>query len=337
MSHVASPGDTVSVAGLSRKLMRRTYYALILTVLGYGGFLFYVDADAMWANLSVFSTHALLEGTALSLASFGVRFVRWAYYLKVLKLRVPLWPSAVIFTSGFAMSITPAKMGEVLKALMLRERYDMAVSRTGPIVLAERFTDVGALLLLGGIGLLDLPHGKLIAGVATACVLAGGAVVSSRVMGQWVIVQLTRSSRMLRLREGLLNAHGALRELLQPATFAVGTLLSILAWGLQGVALLDVANDSPGVSMDLAGSMLAYCAPLLAGTLAMLPGGLGLTEASMAGVIVRFGGASVAAAAAITIIVRVITFWIAILLGGVALVLYKLGDPRSAERSEDGA
>ena len=57
----------------------------------------------------------------------------------------------------------------------------------------------------------------------------------------------------------------------------------------------------------------------------MLPGGLGLTEASMAGLLQGMGGPGLTAAiaAASTILIRLVTFWWAILVGVASLVLWR--------------
>jgi uncharacterized protein (TIRG00374 family) len=123
----------------------------------------------------------------------------------------------------------------------------------------------------------------------------------------------------------LLESHGSLRDLMVPSVFIPAVLLSVVAWGAQGLCLAVVAGAYPEVTLSLGHAMVAYCAPLLAGTLAMIPGGLGLTEGTMAGVITSLGGAAAtpAIAASITIVVRVCTFWIAIAIGFAALFAWQ--------------
>jgi glycosyltransferase 2 family protein len=152
------------------------------------------------------------------------------------------------------------------------------------------------------------------------------AITSSRALGAWVITKLTGFERVRSLRPNLMEAHRALADLMTPITFGAGTLLGIAAWGLQALALLLIARSFPGVGLGVAEAMVAYCAPLLAGALAMLPGGLGLTEASLAGALIHFGGPAVTTevAGAITIVVRLVTFWFAVALGFLALLTWQI-------------
>ena len=43
--------------------------------------------------------------------SYAVRFVRWAYYLNLLNVRVPLGANAAIFAAVLSMTISPGKLG----------------------------------------------------------------------------------------------------------------------------------------------------------------------------------------------------------------------------------
>src|SRR5262249_51363711 len=83
-----------------------------------------------------------LGALALASLNYAFRFVRWEYYLRLLSVRVARLPSFGIFLSGFALTVTPGKVGEVLKSFLLKEAYDVPVARTAPIVIAERLTDL---------------------------------------------------------------------------------------------------------------------------------------------------------------------------------------------------
>ena len=56
---------------------------------------------------------------------------------------------ADILLAGLAMSITPGKVGEVLKSYLLRRKVGAPIHATAPAVLMERVTDVVAIALLG--------------------------------------------------------------------------------------------------------------------------------------------------------------------------------------------
>jgi uncharacterized membrane protein YbhN (UPF0104 family) len=72
-------------------------------------------------------------------------------------------------------------------------------------------------------------------------------------------------------------------------------------------------------------SCVAYSAPLLGGTIVLIPGGLGATEATMTGALVALSGQALTTsqATAIALIVRLVTFWWAIVVGAGALTFWR--------------
>jgi uncharacterized protein (TIRG00374 family) len=315
-----------SAALISRGLAKKVIIATLVGVISYGVLLFASDAGLFATNLRKLTARVLLTAALWSFGNFVLRAVRWHYYLRRLGLRITVQESLLVFFAGFAMSITPAKSGEVLKSLMLRATHDVPIARTAPAVVAERVTDVIGLVLLAGVGL-SLMNGSVWGALlAVGSVAALTAVTVSRRLGAWTIDFGTRFRRTARLRQKLHEAHASLLTLVTPSSFLLGTVLSVLAWATHGLVLWVIAGDFQGSTIGVSTAMVAYCSPLLAGTLAMIPGGLGLTEASMTGVLVHTGGPGVtlAVATTISIVVRFLTFWIAIALGFLALGLWQL-------------
>ena len=127
----------------------------------------------------------------------------------------------------------------------------------------------------------------------------------------------------------VVQQRGKVRKLLRAPEGATGVLAGLRNWLARvwhWLALLLIANSFSSVGLGLADAMVVYCAPLLAGALAMIPGGLGLTEASLEGALIHFGGPGVttAVAGAITILIRLVTLWFAVALGFLALLTWRL-------------
>src|SRR5438132_2391692 len=102
-------------------IFRRLLVAVVLGVLVFAGFGLYADLAELQRNLARFEWVWFPVALGLVVASYGFRFARWHYYLKVARIAVPARESASIFLSGFVMSVTPGKFGELLKAFRLRD------------------------------------------------------------------------------------------------------------------------------------------------------------------------------------------------------------------------
>lgn len=317
-----TPSDASHLFG--KQLVRRLVLPVVFAVVVYAALLFYGDASAIFVGVREMPPSAIGLALLVSAGSFAVRAVRWQFYLITMQIRVALSDSLILFLAGLAMSITPGKAGELLKSLLLKERYDIPVARSGPIVFAERLTDLGALLLLGGGSALWTKGPVLVAVLGVLFIGALFAFGRSEQLGKLAIGMLCILPFMRRHREKLTTAHGSLRELWSIGCFGVAMLLSILAWGLQALTVTLLARAMHEHGLTIPEALIAYSAPLLAGTLALLPGGLGLTEASMAGTLRALAQMSSTAAATITILTRLVTFWFAIVLGLAALGAWRL-------------
>ena len=253
----------------------------------------------------------------LTLLNYLLRFAKWHYYLRILDIRPGLRDSTLVFASGLSMSITPAKLGEVLKAYLLHRLHGTDISRTVPIVLAERLTDIFGLLALATLSFSALRLGSAVL-LAVVVALAGLLIlVQSRAAVYWLLDRLERIPRCARLGNSVRQGYEAAYLLFRPVSLAVAIPLSIVSWGFECVALYYVLQGF-GVPGSLALSSFAFSFSSLAGAVSMVPGGLGVAEGSMAGLLV-LGHIPAAQAAGATAIIRLGTLWFGVALGVVAL------------------
>jgi len=282
------------------------------------------DLERVRAALSSYSYWTLGAAFSLAFCNYMIRFVKWQYYLRVLGIRISHGPSLTIFLAGLVMSVTPAKLGEVLRSVLLEERHGVPVERTAPVVIADRLSDMLALLVLMSAGAVVFRQGW--------AVLVAGALLCSAVV---VAVHVPRVGRALvslagrlplvhkastRIADGYesLRAVGSVRVLLLPL------VVSIAAWFCECVAFFLIIRGFPGSHVDLFVATFVYALATVAGAVAMLPGGLGATEASMAGLLLALAtGLDAGQAAAATILVRLATLWFAVVVGLVALGLHR--------------
>jgi len=223
------------------------------------------------------------------------------------------------------MSVTPGKVGEVFKSLLLFESRGIAVSRTAPIVIAERLTDLVALVGLVSLGALTFEHGIAITLSSAAIVALLLLVCAYRPLGHFALDFAERLPGLHRIGARLREAYDALLQLTRPAPLLLGSLIGFVAWALECGSLYVIVHGFAHAEISWDAATFAYSASTLAGALAMMPGGLGVTEVGMTTFLQTLGHESISAsvAAATTILVRIATLWFAVLIGGVALLLYR--------------
>ncbi|MCU0866005.1 MAG: flippase-like domain-containing protein [Planctomycetes bacterium] len=321
MTSSLPPAPAPSSRLFTPALVRRTLFVALFAVVVYAAWLLLADFPAIVRSLQGVSASAVLLALLYATLNYAIRWLRWELYLRRLGLVVPWTESVVVFTAGFAMTVTPAKMGEILKSLLLKNSRDIAVATTAPIVVAERVTDLGGLVALAAIGCLAFDAGVPMAIGGGVLVLLLSVICSVRPVGLLLVRFAGRLPVLHKVADRLLAAHDSLHRLSGFGIMLQATLLSTLAWFTHCVCLWHCAEVIAPGSIDLLASCVAYAVPLLGGTLLLIPGGLGATEASMTGLLVVLSGSQIgtAAAAAIALLVRLVTFWWAIGLGLAAL------------------
>jgi uncharacterized protein (TIRG00374 family) len=272
----------------------------------------------------------MLAALALAATNYGLRFIRWAYYLRVLKVRVPLGVSGLVFLAGLAMSITPGKAGELLKSYLLRDRAGVPVSTSAPVVIMERVTDVVSVVLLGLTGVALLPLPVLLALVAVLAVTGAAMAAVTFRKGEHLfdLPFLRRWSRALRA------SYAEIRRLMAVRVVLVALFLGVAAWFSEGLALWVILR---GLDADtsLMRTLPIYAAATLVGAVSALPGGLVGTEGSMVALLQQ-SGVTRGAASAGTLVVRLATLWFAVALGLAALACLKKVRPVAAAASPAG-
>jgi uncharacterized membrane protein YbhN (UPF0104 family) len=306
-----------------KKLLLRVIVGVAVGVAIYVAFSVWADARSVGRALADFRWTLALLGLGLALLNYAVRFFRWQYYLHLLEIKVPWTHSLLVFLSGFSLTVTPGKLGEMVKALLLRESHAVPAARTAPIVIAERFTDLVGLLLLACVGVFSfaVDHRFLIMG--TLLILAGLVVISVEPIALFFIRLLGHLPIIGKFSPKLRDAYHITTLLLGPRALIFGILLSTISWAFECVAFWIIVHGFVGASINLQAATFIYATMTVAGALSFLPGGLGVTEAGMLGLLGELGqgtGRSVATAA--TFITRLVTLWFAVVLGLLALLVF---------------
>jgi len=154
--------------------MRKVVLASVVGALLYAGLALYGDVQKLGDDVRELDWAAFGIGVLLVLGNYALRIVRWHYYLGRIGVVVPWLESSLVFLCGFVMSVTPGKLGEVFKSVLLYESRGVPPTRTAPVVIAERLTDLIALVILVAAASLVFEHGTVIA--ATAGLVVAGLV-----------------------------------------------------------------------------------------------------------------------------------------------------------------
>lgn len=292
----------------------------------YVGFAAWAGFHRVGAALARFSWTMAAAGLALASLNYLFRFAKWEYFLRRLDVKIPASRSLAIFLSGFSLTVTPGKVGEVLKSYLLRETDGVPMARTAPIVIAERVSDLIALILLAVVGAGALGDSTRILWIGGAMVAALIAAVAVRPIGETAIALVAKLPAGAKVAPKLREFYQSTRHLLSPAPLTASTAISLCAWACECLAFFVILRGFDGTSVGLLRGTFIYAAMTIAGALSFLPGGLGVTEGGMVALLVAgSAGLDQPTAFAATFVTRLCTLWFAVLLGVVALAFVQGG------------
>jgi glycosyltransferase 2 family protein len=334
----ASRRDEPEPVSALRRALPRVAIGIVLAIIVASTLALFADVRSLGASLERFDWWLVLPVLGLTLLNYALRWVKWHVYLQVVNVpRITVIQSVLAFLSAFSMALTPGKVGELIKAVHVHRLTRSPVSRIAAVIAAERITDGLAMIGLAAIGFLQFSQGRPV--MAVAAVLGIGAVVLLR---HPVILQLL-TRRLERVPivgpliaavahhiEGFLDASN---RLYAPQLVGGSVALGMVSWACECMALMIVLAGlglEPSWNLLLVSTFVLSVSSVL-GALSMLPGGLGVAEASLAGLLLLLiddPSFSRADAAAATLLIRFATLWFGVLLGVVALlVLQRFGRP----------
>jgi uncharacterized protein (TIRG00374 family) len=308
------------------KYKRKIIYSLVFGALVYLGLSIYANFGDLLIAFGQYGWWTYPLVLLLSACNYVTRFFKWEYYIKVLDIELERKMSFVVFMSSFIMSITPGKIGEVFKSYLLKEQKGTPISKSAPIVLAERITDFLSLVVLSLVCSVIFGYQKgLIITIGVVFVLLVLAISSKKVSYK-VIGFFERFGFFSKISHRVHTAYDSIYQMVRFRGLMVTLFYSIVAWFFECTGFFIVVN-SFGVEnlmhIDIFVSTFIYGFATIAGAVTMLPGGLGATDASIAFLLVSMKNVSQNIAVAATLLIRVATLWFAVVVGIISTLYYQ--------------
>ncbi len=301
--------------------LRAVFWSVALAALGYLGLSLWAGWREVVAAVVQVGPVVLVGLLLLSLVNYLLRFLRWARYLALLEAPVPWRINLDAYFSGFALTTSPGKVGEMLRSVLLKP-HGVPPAASVAAFFAERVSDLLAILVLAAVGLWAYAPARPVVGLALA------AVVLALLLVQWTALiaaidrwAQARPQKWARLVVKLCEVVLHFRRCFSLPAMSMGLVLGTVAWFAEGLGFwwLLVALDHP---LPMSTAVFIYAFAMLVGALSFLPGGLGGSEAAMIALL-SLNGFPEASAVTATLICRLATLWFAVGLGALFLARHR--------------
>lgn len=254
-----------------------------------------VDVGGVRRSLAAADLRWLGVAAVLLASNVLVKALRWRIMVyRLTGSHLDLGSALTAILAGVAAaSFTPARSLDLAKPMLLKQRLGVSLATSTGAVLVERYLDGAALIVLLGVSIALLPVARgsqfqpaLVA--AGILLVAGIAALASPEMVRSV---LTRVIRRLPIPTEMRQGSVRLTDALASSISLWRTRRNI--WLLLGASVLAAICEAGrltavfmamGEPLGFPGAMLTFSAGNLVAILALIPGGIGVTELSMAGV-----------------------------------------------------
>jgi uncharacterized protein (TIRG00374 family) len=267
------------------------------------------------SSLRRLSPEALSLVFFLSLTNFFLRAVRWYWYARQIGIRSSFGTSLSHYIAGFAMGVTPGRIGEAIRIWLLKQDCLVPYNRGFSLLVADRINDLLAIAILT-FGSSLATTGSATDGMIVSVALGAMIYVAMR-HPRWIMYFVTRLytlvGRFDRVFAGLRRSLRIGADLFSLKNTLVVAPLSFLAWFAEciGFFVILTAFDA---DVTLSTATFIYLFSTLVGAISFLPGGVGGFEAS-AILLLGMSGLDTSTSIIAVSIIRLATLWFSVVLG----------------------
>ena len=296
--------------------------SLLLGILGiiaiYAIILIAFDVNIISEKINDFDFQYLPFIIPLIPLTWGVLFLRWNLLLKNSAIDIPLKDNFMIFISGFALGVTPGKVGELIKAQLLKNKFNIPRSKTAPLVIVERFYDFFAIAIISLFGILVFEYSIYIFTILSVGIIIFLTITSSEKLFLKFLQKIEKIKFLRNFSSELPKSFTIIQKSTRGKIFPLSIILSVIFWILDSIiAYLTLLAFGIDI-IDYFVLMSIYTSSIILGVISFLPLGIGVVEGSLVGFL-SLNGIEFPLATAIVVFIRFFTRWIGVMAGFLGL------------------
>ena len=300
--------------------LKAVLWSIIISIATYGIWIAFNEYDAVMASVEKLGLLGFATICGLSLLNYFIRFIRWHWYLTIMGHSIPIFRHILYYLSGFALTTTPGKAGEAIRSLYLKQ-HDVDYPTSLAAFVSERFSDLISVLLIALIAITYFEDYKYVAIGFGIFLIISIAMIQSKSFRPFCadLIQQHTTGKVTTLLLHIIDIVEQMAQLMTFKVLIIGLVLGVISWGCEAYAfaIIGQALGSDAPILIFSG---IYAISMLIGAISFLPGGLGSTEAVMYLLLISTGMDSSVAVSA-TLLCRIATLWLAVLVGFFALFI----------------
>ena len=300
------------------KFNKKLLIIIIASILVYSIFLLLSDFNKLSEKILDFKIEFLPIILSLVFIGWLALYYRWTILLKNSGYKLPHKKNFQIFLSGFPLSITPGKVGELLKCELLKENFGTPRKITAPIILVERFYNAVGIIMISSFGILYFDFSGIVIVIVT-CILVGiFLTLRSKRLFLNIIEKTSKIKFLSRFSDSFTDSYDVINNSIKPKIFVISAVLSAIYWLLESIAVYFILQSFGIDLFEISDVILTYTTSIIIGVASFVPGGIGVADGTLIGLL-TVNDLAFSTAVSLTIFIRIFTLWYAVLVGFIAL------------------
>jgi uncharacterized protein (TIRG00374 family) len=265
---------------------------------------------------TILSANIYLYITAFILVLGGmfVRFGRWSYCLKTLKLKIPFKKSFAAYMSLYSMDITPGRVGRIVAGYTINRVAHSKFMKVAPIITIDLFCDFVGFAVLALIT--SFYFHMYFWYVVTFVILLSITFIFLLHEGAYNLMNKSSFFKNLikKFAPHISDYYSSQNALNTKKVYITSLFYTIPAELLDSLALYFSAI-AIGIKATAIPSVFIYSVSQIFGMVSTLPGSIGVADATMLGLMSSTFNITTALSSAATIMTRFATLWFSVIVG----------------------
>ena len=300
------------------KLDNRLILVLVAVVGIYAVFLFVSDFNIVSEKISNFKINYLPLILLLVSASLVPLIIKWHFLLKNCEIDIPLTKSIAVFLSGLAFEITPGQIGVLMKSQILKTSFNISHTKTVPIVMVEKVYDLIGAILASIIGIIILGMDLYLIIIAILVLTIVFFIIYYRPASKLFLKRITKTKYFSKYVENISEFDKIVQKSTSVKIATICILLAVTYWFIISTAVYYTLIAFDVNTLDYLKVLAIYATSALLGAVSLIPGGVGIAEGTIAGLL-TLEGIDISIALVLSVVIRIFTFWFVVVVGFISL------------------
>jgi len=272
---------------MEKKLSKSVIMIIILITI-YLVFIFSSDITKIQNNIVMIRITDLILIIGLWSIANLVRTFRWHFFLKEIDDKVPFKINIIYYLSGFALVLSPGRIGELIRSPYLKRNYNISMSKSASIVFVERFYDLLGVIILLTIGLIFIEFDKMVLLAPVTLLIIIIVIFKNKKLFSKIFEKLSKIKQFKNINSNFEESYNSALKIMKMKFFILGIVTSTVTYLFQTLAVFFIILSLSGI-ITIEQVLVIYPTAMFVSVITLIPGGIGVFEGGMVGMLSMYG------------------------------------------------